>query len=262
MSSTHYLRANRCGLWLLAAVLAAAPIFGKEYFVAPDGDNRADGLSESTPWQTVEHAMRRADEGSTITLLEGVYDEELRSNRRPPNLTIQGRGAVRIAAEWRQSSVNNLTLRNLQFDVGLTVNRGQGFAIERSTFAADAPLQIGRVEGVTLRHCLLLSQIDMRGSSEIEASGCVFGEGVVPRISRLRSLSSSDHNSFANLRRAWRFGPGGIGVRHQFSTVAGGEDGAGMDRNSIEVVPEISTDENGMIVLVNQQDLTDIRPLK
>lgn len=252
MKRTYFLSAKCCVFWFMAAVVAAVPALGTEYFVAPDGDNRANGLSESTPWQTVEHAMRRADEGGTITMLEGVYGEELRSNRRPANLTIQGRGLVRIAAQWRQSSINNLTLRNLQFDVGLTVSRGQALTIDNCTFATEAPLEIGRVEGITLRHCLLLGQMDMRQSKAIDVSDCIFGERVTPRISTLRAIKSSDNNSFANLKRAWRFGPGGVGVRHQFSTVAGGEEGAGMDRNSIEVTPEVSTDVYGRIILLNQ----------
>lgn len=264
MNTTPLIR--RYGACLVAALLAVAPVAGKEYFVAPDGDNRADGTSDSTPWLTVEHALKRADEGSTITLLEGVYDEALRSGRRQPNLTLQGCGQVRLTSQWLQRSIDGLTLRNLQFDAGLTVARGQRFQIENCAFTVDAPLQIGRIEEVTIRHCLLLGMVDLRQSQAITVAGCVFGEGVVPRVSSLKAVASSDHNSFANLSRAWRFGPGGIGVRHQFSTVAGGEDGAGMDRHSIEVVPQVSADDDG-IVLINRQEFagkgpdgTDIGP--
>lgn len=249
-------------------MLAAAPALGATYYVAPDGNNRADGLTESTPWQTVEHAMRRAGEDSTIILLEGVYDEELRSNRRPPNLTMQGQGLVQIVAQWRQSSINNLTLRNLQFDAGLTANRGEGLKIENCIFPPDAPLHVARIEGVVIRHSLLLGEVDMRQSSAIDVAGCIFGERVVPRVTRMRAVSHSNHNSFVNISRAWRFGPGGVGARHQFSSVAGGEDGSGIDRNSIEATPEFEISSENRVILLNPQafaaqgpDNTNLGPL-
>ncbi|GAA0909640.1 hypothetical protein GCM10009552_20550 [Rothia nasimurium] len=57
-----------------SASVAAPVTAGKTYYVAPNGDDGADG-SAATPWQTVQHAVDNVSAGATIQLAAGTYNE-------------------------------------------------------------------------------------------------------------------------------------------------------------------------------------------
>ena len=65
---------------LLAAVLMIAftcgMSFGAEYFIAPGGNDEAEGTREA-PWQSLEKASEAAQAGDTVTLLPGSYPGQL-----------------------------------------------------------------------------------------------------------------------------------------------------------------------------------------
>src|SRR5690606_16311481 len=43
------------------------------YYVAPEGDDRADGRSPDTPWKSFSHATAQLAPGDELVLLPGVY---------------------------------------------------------------------------------------------------------------------------------------------------------------------------------------------
>ncbi len=54
------------------AILASAPAFGAEYFVATNGNNSAAGTS-GAPWQTLQHAASRVAPGDRVAVRPGNY---------------------------------------------------------------------------------------------------------------------------------------------------------------------------------------------
>ncbi|MBN1672318.1 MAG: right-handed parallel beta-helix repeat-containing protein [Kiritimatiellae bacterium] len=76
-------RTNR---WLIAACVLSAlpPLQGaeeharRERFVAMHGDDRNDGASWQTAWQTVGHGVNQLGPGTTLTIGPGVYRESVR----------------------------------------------------------------------------------------------------------------------------------------------------------------------------------------
>ena len=56
-------------LWLLLAAFSAA---AADYWIAPEGDDRADGSAE-TPWKTLDHANRMLHPGDILWLADGTY---------------------------------------------------------------------------------------------------------------------------------------------------------------------------------------------
>ena len=50
---------------------------GIQYFVSPDGDNKASGLSPSLPFRSIQHALQLAQPGDTIHLAPGHYYQDV-----------------------------------------------------------------------------------------------------------------------------------------------------------------------------------------
>ena len=78
---------------LLASLLASSCAFASDYFVAPHGDDGADG--RSSPWRTIQHAVDSVPEGERVIVLwPGTYVEGTCldfSRRKSGNLTIQSK---------------------------------------------------------------------------------------------------------------------------------------------------------------------------
>lgn len=58
--------------------LQPTPATGVEYFIDTTGSDLASGTSEKTAWATFEHAWGAMSPGDTLTILDGVYLQELR----------------------------------------------------------------------------------------------------------------------------------------------------------------------------------------
>jgi parallel beta-helix repeat protein len=62
---------------LLAFVLVLGPVLiplrAAEYFLAPDGDDAADGLSRAAAWRDLRTAVHRIQGGDTLWVAEGTY---------------------------------------------------------------------------------------------------------------------------------------------------------------------------------------------
>ncbi|MBK8035708.1 MAG: right-handed parallel beta-helix repeat-containing protein [Verrucomicrobiaceae bacterium] len=53
------------------------PFREEVFFVSPEGDDGASGLTPAKPWKTLTHAAAKAKAGDTIYLMPGVYEEAL-----------------------------------------------------------------------------------------------------------------------------------------------------------------------------------------
>ena len=62
-------------LWFETAAKAAVPV---TYYVAPDGDDRNDGLGREKAFRTVSRAAGKANAGDTVLIAGGVYRETVR----------------------------------------------------------------------------------------------------------------------------------------------------------------------------------------
>jgi hypothetical protein len=58
---------------LAAFALPSAPAAAADYFVSPDGDDAADGLSALTAWETLTHAADEVGPGDTVHVGDGDY---------------------------------------------------------------------------------------------------------------------------------------------------------------------------------------------
>jgi hypothetical protein len=56
-----------------AAPPLSVPTGGKTYYVSPTGNDSHDGLSSSTPFQTLQHGADTAQAGDTVLVMDGTY---------------------------------------------------------------------------------------------------------------------------------------------------------------------------------------------
>jgi hypothetical protein len=57
----------------LLLLLASATANAADYWVAPNGDDGASGLSAGAPWATLGHAADVVGPGDTVHVLDGTY---------------------------------------------------------------------------------------------------------------------------------------------------------------------------------------------
>jgi hypothetical protein len=66
----------------LPIVHRADPAGGNYFYLSPTGDDSHAGTSESTAWATFDRAWQSLYPGDTLILLDGIYYQSLRPNRR------------------------------------------------------------------------------------------------------------------------------------------------------------------------------------
>lgn len=184
-----------------------APVF----YLAPDGDDQADGRSERTPCRTLQRLLREPVDGATVYLQPGTYSESMQITSACRNLTLRGRGNDPTAqlSELQINGANNLRLENLQIE-RLTVQNARDVACERlevTTFIATdsqrlrlrrgtvSTLQWQRVNDAEIILSVLTTPPDCRECNNLltgyNASETVFGLGNQGQITGARDRQSS-----------------------------------------------------------------------
>lgn len=139
-----------------AVVLSAAADPGREFFVAPTGDDAAEGLSRGTAFRTVGHGASGLTPGDTLTVLPGEYFEavDFRTSGRPgAPITLR---AERPGTAWIRGDVD---LHGFEKVPGT-----------RYTYA----VHVGReVEGVAERSTLL-QYVFVPSVLEVDDTRCAF----------------------------------------------------------------------------------------
>ncbi len=159
----------------------AYPVAGNVFFLAPDGDDDADGQSVARAWRTLRHAAGAARPGDTIYLLPGAYAGPLAPARsgvdgRP--IVFRGRGE-RIAVTIRTEAGPALDLSGRSHVV-----------IEALGFEGPGGADLSGAVGVTLEQCLVRategSAVGAPGAADIAIRHCLLrsgGESAAVRLS-------------------------------------------------------------------------------
>jgi hypothetical protein len=107
-------------------LLWAPPLGAQVRYVAPapTGDNANDGLTPSSPWQTVQYAVNNAPDGATIQIASAFYNEAVNFNVSKNLTFISSGGTVTInglslnALGKTLTLVNDFTINNLTLLAG------------------------------------------------------------------------------------------------------------------------------------------------
>jgi hypothetical protein len=183
-----------------AAATAAIPATATEWFVATNGLDSADGLSEASAFLTIQHAVDAADEGDVVTVLPGIYGsgkttvncDGLQCHQRvfiSKDLTLRSRdgaSVTHIVGDWDASSATGMgdaAVRCIGVTNAATAVRIQGFTIrdgasryasnggDKATNRAGGVLQIlnnptpDQCSHVVVEDCVLSGNVGTRGGA-------------------------------------------------------------------------------------------------
>ncbi len=150
----------------------------KEWYVATDGDNGADG-SGNNPWKTIQHAVRSALPGDRILVRGGIYRESVivpvggLSIRNVPGEKVcidggKGKSAFGFKIDNKQDiRIEGFYLRNFSDTAtggGIVINGGENISVERCFYD-------GRSNGYTPAF------INAQGTKKLTMRNCVVVDG-------------------------------------------------------------------------------------
>ncbi|MFO7955641.1 MAG: chondroitinase-B domain-containing protein [Candidatus Brocadiia bacterium] len=147
-------------LILLAAMATSAS--GATYYMSPDGDDGASGVSEAAPWGTFGHAFDTMEPGDTLLLMDGVYRQTLGPKRsgepgKPITIRALNDGMATIDGEFERVpvwidrdwiTVEGIVARNSRRTV-YSIMKGSHNVLRRCTGYNANPDKNAHVFGVT-----------------------------------------------------------------------------------------------------------------
>lgn len=187
------------------------------FYVSPDGDDEADGLSVSGAWQSLEHALGRLKGGETLYLLEGTYGAPadaltLEGAEDAGPVVVRGRGAGPVVIEGALTVEGGpgLELNRLNFNGPVRLVGGAEVKVENCRFSGnEAGLTVEGVEGVRVEHNLFASEggpgLDLTGSSGIFLQGNLFANngGAAVVVDGPEAGRYSDYNVYTSDHGSW-----------------------------------------------------------
>lgn len=185
------------------------------FYVSPDGDDAADGLSVANAWRTPARAMRDLGPGQTLYVEPGTYtgDLQLTAGGEPGKvITIRGRGVGPVVIDGDlQLTVGHVTFERLHFEGAVRVERAAGVTFGNCRFEAERiALQAEQVDGLSVRHCAFSdfaeAGLGLRGCDKVDLRGNLFDNrrGAGLRVDTPESIRYSDYNAYGNPTEAWR----------------------------------------------------------
>lgn len=185
------------------------------FYVRPEGDDAADGLSISHAWKTLARAVRELRAGDTVYLEPGTYqaDFEMKAvGTAAAPIFICGRGAdaAMIAGELTLKKSSHVKLERLAFRDGVKIDQGNDLAFDNCEFtAADTSLAAEGVRGLIISHSVFTAfrkvAVALQDCERIDLRGNLFdnAHGAAVRVDRGDAVRYSNYNSYRTASTAW-----------------------------------------------------------
>lgn len=202
------------------------------FYVSPEGDDQADGLSVRNAWATLEHALRALEPGDTLYLAGGRYRASpgagffarllRRTSAALPTpsgepggpVRILGRGAdpVVIEGETVFEDGRELVFKRLTFADGVTLRGGDGIEFHDCSFyGVRSGLTAENVDGLRITHGLFAGSrsaaIRILGEGKgLFLTGNRFENdgGVAVHVPGTDAVAYADDNAYRRSASAWR----------------------------------------------------------
>ena len=251
------------------------------YYVRPDGNDSADGLSVSNAWRSLARAARGLKPGDTLYIARGNCGEwqdfSLKGEPRKP-IRIKGRGrdlAV-IPGRWLAGECAHVEFERICFLEDAKIKKAENVVFNNCQFQAKTTgLQVERAAGLRVTHCVftgfresglmigappdqksmpdklrdILKQekntAPSSGSSGLFLTGNLIdnAKGAGLWLDGRGALQYSDYNAYRNPAGAWKIGPG---------FVPADEVRQSHEKHSRSLLPEFAS-ESGIWVLKNPE---------
>lgn len=225
------------------------------FYVSPSGSDTNDGLSVSTAWSTLSHALGRLKGGDTLYLLKGTYTTggavRLAGSREKP-VSLRGRGKDRVIVkgELLLENVGGADFRRLHFDGGVRLAGGGAVGFENCMFTQGRyGIQAAGVNGLRVTHCVF-TQYDEAGinlvadgapCTDVYLSGNIFDnkDSAAVKLAYAEAVIYSDYNSYRETGQVWRL-PDGV---WDFARLQKNH-----DTHSQNIIPEFRKENDGLLL--------------
>lgn len=185
------------------------------FYLAPDGDDAADGLSLGQAWQSLSRAFGALRPGDTLYLAPGTYANagpvRLRgAPEQPIRVRGRGRGRIRIEGTFVLESAAEASFERIDFVDGVQVSDSQTIAFTQCRlFGAETMLTARETDGLRIEHCLVrggdVSGLALMNTTGVILQGNLFDtpSGIAITTDRSEGIVYSDYNAYRYPESAW-----------------------------------------------------------
>lgn len=186
------------------------------FYVKPDGDDAADGLSLGTAWKTLARGVKSLKAGDTLYLEPGRYVGGLDINaqgtaEKPIAIKGRGIGAVFIDGGLNIATSSGLRFERLTFDGTLRAVDSRDIAVRNCALTAkDVTLAAQKVTGLAVCHCVFIgfnaAAVELTTCSATMLAGNVFDNvsGPAVKIVGGEAIRYANYNSYRTSDKAWQ----------------------------------------------------------
>ena len=189
------------------------------FFVKPDGEDAADGLSVKTAWKTLARAAKVLRAGDTVYFEQGVYDGDViikggQAGAEPISWRARGTARVLMPGAIQVEGCQGIEFERLNFASTVSVTASEKVRFNNCRFfAKKKALHASQCTGLMITHSEFTHfahvGVLLEGCTGVELSSNVYDNRNAPAVA-FRSadevtsaLRYSDYNSYADASKAW-----------------------------------------------------------
>lgn len=222
------------------------------FYVGPNGDDSADGLSVGQAWKTLGRAVENLEAGDTLYVIPGRYVEDLElrlvgNGEAPISIRRRGVGPVVIDGDVLVTASGHVEVKGLNFLGDVKLDGVEALHFENSTFLGSSfGVDARGSENLKFTHNIFTgfeyAAISLADTQGVYLSGNLYDnlEGVALRMDSARALVYSDYNGLRSANWAWQVGQG-------VCPIAEGQ--AHFDKHSLRIVGELEVVDGEVTVL-------------
>lgn len=193
-----------------------APYQANVFYLSPQGDDAASGLSLASSWRTLDHAFGQLRAGDTLYMVGGGYSLSGRhrvgtSGGEAVSIISRGSDVATIAGDFELMDSHAVQFERVQFNGAVNMRDSSGIHFGSCVFSGEAAgLAASAVKGLAIRNGLFVGMaapaVQLQACEGVWLSDTVFAgeDGVAVAVDAATQFRYSDHNSYPDKDVAWR----------------------------------------------------------